>query len=415
MQDKRNMTAAWRAAAVLMAPLWLGGGGQVLAAQLCQSIEAQGERVSAQAAKCVDDPAPEPPPPPAHGAQFVSQSVATTMVAGQSYPVTVTLKNTGTATWNKDDAYRLGSQNPRDNTNWGLQRVVPPAAIGNGQTAAFSFTVRAPTAAGSHNFQWRMVQDGVAWFGATTPNQAISVVQSVIKGNIDGITDGNLTGWACSTYLDHSIDVHLYVGGAAGTGTMVGSHAANRSSEAAVATACSAKGAAYRFSIPLASLVSKYAARTLHVHGISPVGANNAAIAGSGKFAVPANQPPKVQLTAPANGASVPTLSTLKLAATASDLDDGVASVEFQVDGRAVKTATAAPYEHALSGLGEGSHQVRAVVRDTRGAAVISATATVSVRAPASGDAGVTTVYSSSTEYDELGRVIAERGNNGQA
>ena len=49
-------------------------------------------------------------------------------------------------------------------------------------------------------------------------------------------------GWACQTGLNDSIDVHLYVGGPAGTGKAIKSLKANLSSESAVANACSASG-----------------------------------------------------------------------------------------------------------------------------------------------------------------------------
>lgn len=46
---------------------------------------------------------------PGNGAQFVSQSVPTRLVAGQSYTVSVTMKNTGTSTWSAGANYYLGS------------------------------------------------------------------------------------------------------------------------------------------------------------------------------------------------------------------------------------------------------------------------------------------------------------------
>jgi hypothetical protein len=35
--------------------------------------------------------------------------------------------------------------------------------------------LRAPPTAGSYGFQWRMVEDGVAWFGSATPGRTITV------------------------------------------------------------------------------------------------------------------------------------------------------------------------------------------------------------------------------------------------
>jgi hypothetical protein len=112
-------------------------------------------------------------------AAFVSQSVPATMNTGEAYPVTVTMLNQGTTTWTPGQAYRLGSQNPHDNTIWltTTNRVgLPGASVSPGATTTFSFVVTAPSSPGSYNFQWRMVQDGVEWFGAMTPNIPVQVI-----------------------------------------------------------------------------------------------------------------------------------------------------------------------------------------------------------------------------------------------
>src|ERR1019366_10474146 len=104
-------------------------------------------------------------------------SVPTQMVAGGSYTVSVTFTNTGTNTWTPDSNYRLGSQNPRDNGVWGMGRVGLNAgeSIASGQQKTFTWTVTAPAVAGSYNFQWRMLQEGVVWFGACASNVVVTV------------------------------------------------------------------------------------------------------------------------------------------------------------------------------------------------------------------------------------------------
>ena len=97
------------------------------------------------------------------------------MDAGLSYLVSVTMQNNGSNTWTQADNYHLGSQNPQDNFTWGLNRVDLPASVPPGGQVTFSFYVTAPYNAGTYNFQWRMVQDGVEWFGDFTPNTQISV------------------------------------------------------------------------------------------------------------------------------------------------------------------------------------------------------------------------------------------------
>jgi hypothetical protein len=119
-----------------------------------------------------------------NNAQYMSQTVPATWTPGQTYNVSITMKNTGTTTWGTT-TYKLGSQNPANNTNWGPSRAslaknVPPGSLGT-----FNFTVTAPTAAGTYNFQWQMIQEGVAFFGDMSPN-----VPLTIGGGGGGGTDG---------------------------------------------------------------------------------------------------------------------------------------------------------------------------------------------------------------------------------
>jgi hypothetical protein len=107
-------------------------------------------------------------------AQFISQSVKTAMYAGESYTMSITMKNVGNTTWTTGSNYWLGSQNQQDNLTWGLNRVVLPGPVPPGGQVTFTFDVIAP-AKGTFNFQWRMVQDGVEWFGPATPNVVVTV------------------------------------------------------------------------------------------------------------------------------------------------------------------------------------------------------------------------------------------------
>jgi parallel beta-helix repeat protein len=118
---------------------------------------------------------------PTNASAFVSQNLPTSMTVGQSSMVSVSMKNTGTTTWSAASLYRLGSQNPYDNMTWGTNRVLLAAgeSVTPGQTKTFSFTVTAPSSAGTYNFQWRMVQDGVEWFGPTSSNVVVTVGSAV--------------------------------------------------------------------------------------------------------------------------------------------------------------------------------------------------------------------------------------------
>ncbi|MCC6934469.1 MAG: hypothetical protein IT406_02115 [Candidatus Yanofskybacteria bacterium] len=118
-----------------------------------------------------------------NNAQFISQNVPTTMTPGSTAQVSLTFRNSGTTLWNKIGspgdygyAFRIKSQNPPDNTMWGIGFVpIPTAPIQPGQDAVFAFSITAPTQPGSYNFQWQMNEGLVGWFGQPSTNVAIQV------------------------------------------------------------------------------------------------------------------------------------------------------------------------------------------------------------------------------------------------
>jgi hypothetical protein len=110
-------------------------------------------------------------------AQFISQSVPTTMNPGTQHTVSIRMKNTGSSTWSDSTQHRLGSQNPQDNLTWGTGRVgIGATPVAPGQEKTFQFIVKAPATPGTYNFQWRMLRELVEWFGEKTPNVVIRVV-----------------------------------------------------------------------------------------------------------------------------------------------------------------------------------------------------------------------------------------------
>jgi uncharacterized membrane protein len=117
---------------------------------------------------------------------MISFSTPTTMTAGQDYEVSVTVRNAGSTTWTSagNKPWRLGSQNPQDNNTWNISRVAIAGGqeVRPGETYTFTFTVKAPATPGQYNMQWRMVQDGVQWFGQFTPNRQVTVVAAAEGG-----------------------------------------------------------------------------------------------------------------------------------------------------------------------------------------------------------------------------------------
>lgn len=95
--------------------------------------------------------------------------------AGQAFAATVVMKNIGTNTWTPAGNYHLGTQNPQDNKHWldpsypNQNRVFLPggSSIATNQNATFAFTGTANLGPGTYPFAWKMVNEGIAWFGAT--------------------------------------------------------------------------------------------------------------------------------------------------------------------------------------------------------------------------------------------------------
>ena len=111
-----------------------------------------------------------------------------------------------------------------------------------------------------------------------------------VRGHIDSVSDsGTVSGWACYTGWSGSIDVHVYVGGAAGDGGInVAALTANEASEPAVAEICESSGTAHRFHASIhADDVAAHHGQPVFVHGISPVENGNNLLDGSGIHTVP--------------------------------------------------------------------------------------------------------------------------------
>jgi GH25 family lysozyme M1 (1,4-beta-N-acetylmuramidase) len=113
-----------------------------------------------------------------NSATLVSGSVPNGITTGTTFTATITLNNSGATVWTNSGTkpYRLGSQNPSNNTTWGFSRVnLPSSPINIGQNATFTFTATAPSTPGNYAFSWQMLQEPTNWFGDTF-TATISVV-----------------------------------------------------------------------------------------------------------------------------------------------------------------------------------------------------------------------------------------------
>ncbi len=133
-------------------------------------------------------------------AGFVSQSVPTSLVTGQTIPVQVVMQNTGNTSWNTvagggTGNYALSTINQIDNTTWGFSRIALPGSIAPGQNATFNFNITAPTIPGVYPLQLQMLKEGIYRFGAATTNSPITVAappQPIVR-IIDNATGNAIT------------------------------------------------------------------------------------------------------------------------------------------------------------------------------------------------------------------------------
>jgi hypothetical protein len=115
---------------------------------------------------------------PTNDAKFISQSVPLTAKPGSSFWVELEFENTGTNAWSTATFYYLYSQSPAGNTTWGRDRTYASAGevIARGTRKKFGFFAKAPSAAGTYDFQWRMRQGSINQsFGESSPKISIRV------------------------------------------------------------------------------------------------------------------------------------------------------------------------------------------------------------------------------------------------
>lgn len=115
-----------------------------------------------------------------NNAQCVSVAAAGPVYAGKPFVATVTMRNNGTRVWRPSTLHRLGSYDssfPPWTTAWAPGRWELPREIAPNTDVTLNVTVTAPNAAGRYeNFGFKMLQEGVEWFGADC-RQTIDVIQ----------------------------------------------------------------------------------------------------------------------------------------------------------------------------------------------------------------------------------------------
>lgn len=105
-------------------------------------------------------------------AGFTSQVVPAEMVVGEAYPITITMKNTGTVSWLSTGSYALTLQEP---SGWSVTSIKSTTTIAINGSRVSTATISPPQTPGVYRFQWCMTQAGVPFGTCSTP---LSIVVS---------------------------------------------------------------------------------------------------------------------------------------------------------------------------------------------------------------------------------------------
>ncbi len=162
-------------------PMRMGRAMALLVSMLVAvALGAAGASAAATSSTLADDPA--------YDAAFVTQTVPSFIQLFTPTAVSVTMRNTGTATWYKSDVdIFLGTQEPQDNFFWCIQdnqygiysgnRVLLPYDVAPGQEVKFDFVVKPLSCffRATSPFRFRMISPTHGTFGEMSPDPGTRV------------------------------------------------------------------------------------------------------------------------------------------------------------------------------------------------------------------------------------------------
>jgi hypothetical protein len=128
---------------------------------------------------------------PAYDAQYISETVPSQIEPLTSASASITMQNTGTATWIRGDVF-LSTQDPQDNYYWCIQnnqygmysgnRVLIPNDVAPNEQVTFNFDVVPLSCrfAAASPFVFRMLSQTHGTFGQETPDPGVIVATATV-------------------------------------------------------------------------------------------------------------------------------------------------------------------------------------------------------------------------------------------
>jgi len=154
---------------------------------------------------------------PAYSAAFVTQTAPSFVQINTLAPASVTMRNTGTATWYQADGdVFLSTQEPQDNYYWCIQdnkygshsgnRVLLPYDVAPNQEVTFNFVVK-PLGCGftaTAPFRFRMLSQLHGTFGEETPGATVVVTDAAefVSQQVPAIVPASATVLVTVTYTN---------------------------------------------------------------------------------------------------------------------------------------------------------------------------------------------------------------------
>lgn len=154
----------------------------------------------------------------AYSAAYVSETVPSQIEPFTATSATVTMQNTGTATWMPGDVF-LSTQDPQDNYYWCIQnnqygmysgnRVVLAAPVAPNQQVTFSFVVMPLSCrfAAASPFVFRMLSQTHGTFGQETPDPGVLVASATqyVSQQVPPIVPAGATVLVTETFTNTSM------------------------------------------------------------------------------------------------------------------------------------------------------------------------------------------------------------------
>ncbi len=160
-----------------------------------------------------------------YSCEYVSDTIPTTMTAGQTYNAQITYRNRGVV-WMSAYNFKVGAVSPTDPLM--TTRLYPVSGtIRPGNTTTFNITLKAPATGGTYTTQWQMIREGYEWFGPTvTRNVTVQAATGNITGTVRDAADNSVISGATvavtggSSVTTNASGVYTISGVNAGTYTL---------------------------------------------------------------------------------------------------------------------------------------------------------------------------------------------------